>query len=185
MSTLVLNANCTPISVFPISTFTWEEAVKTIWLDRSDVLAEYEDWEVHSPSISFKVPSVIMLREYVKTARTIRFSRENILLRDEYTCQYCGADYQHKHDGLTYDHVVPRAKGGKTNWTNIVAACQSCNLEKSHHDRMKPNTTPKKPSYFELVNKRQQFPIEIPDITWNEFLGWDPALVIVRKPNKN
>lgn len=179
--TLILNANGQPLSVFPISTFTWEEAVKQMWLDRVDVLAEYEDWEVRSPSTTFKVPAVLMLREYVKAGRTVRFSRENLLLRDEYKCQYCGADFQHNHDALTYDHVIPRHRGGKTKWENIVAACSSCNLEKSHFMKMKPNTEPKRPTYFELVNKRMKFPIEIPHQEWNNFLGWDEALVRIQK----
>jgi len=185
MHTLILNANGTPLSVFPMSTFHWEEAIKQLWLDRADVLSEYEDWVVNSPSVSFNVPAVIMLRDYVKTARTVRFSRENVLLRDEYTCQYCGTKFHDNHDALTYDHVIPRSLGGKTNWTNISSACQSCNLEKSHFMKMKPIHEPKRPTYFELVNKRQKFSIDIPHESWNDYLGWDANLVnIIRHQHR-
>jgi 5-methylcytosine-specific restriction endonuclease McrA len=155
-----------------------------MWLDRVDILAEYDDWEVHSPSTSFKVPAVLLLRDYVKATRTVRFSRDNLLLRDEYKCQYCNADYQFQHDGLTYDHVVPRHLGGKTKWENIVAACQSCNLEKSHHMRMKPNNTPKRPTYFELIHKRLKFPVELAHESWNDYLGWDSNLVKIKKKRR-
>jgi 5-methylcytosine-specific restriction endonuclease McrA len=181
--TLVLNADGMPLSIVPLSTAGWQEIVKLIFMDRVSVLANYEDWFVHSPSLTIQVPSVVMINEYVKVDRTVRFSRSNVLLRDGYTCQYCDADYSNNQSELTLDHVVPRFHGGRTKWDNVVAACPSCNLEKSHYDHMKPRIGPKRPSYYELVNKRMSYPIDVPDIQWGEFLGWDPSLVTVKGKN--
>ncbi len=182
--TLILNADGMPLSIVPLSTLTWQEAVKLIFIDRVDILEEYSDWKVNSPSISMNVPSVLILREYIKVDRRIKFSRHNLLLRDTYKCQYCDMDASHDHDLLTLDHVIPRFHGGKTTWNNIVAACQSCNLEKAHFMKMKPKIAPKKPSYYELVNKARSFPIHVPDAAWGDFLGWPPELVIVRNNTK-
>lgn len=178
--TLILNADGMPLSVVPLSTSNWQEVVKLMFMDRVSVLAHYDDWFVHSPSLTIQVPSVVMLNEYVKVDRTVRFSRANVLLRDEYKCQYCDADYSCNHAELTLDHVVPRFHGGRTRWDNVVAACPSCNLEKSHYDHMKPRNAPRKPSYYELVNKRMTQPIVVPDKNWGEFLGWDSKLVQVK-----
>lgn len=177
MDTLILNADGAPLSLIPISAETWQEAVKHVWLDRADVLAYYENWEVHSPSLTFQVPAVLMLREYVKGARSICFSRENVMLRDNFTCQYCGGDFYHEQKLLTYDHVIPRARGGRTKWDNIVMACVNCNSEKAHYDTMKPLKEPKRPSYYELVNNAKKRPIFIPHHSWNDFLQWDEKLV--------
>ena len=180
--TLVLNADCSPISVFPISTFHWMEAIKNMFLERVEILSEYDDWEVHSPSITYKVPAIVMLRDYVRTTKVIRFTKDNIKLRDEYACQYCGAEYFEYPEYLTLDHVLAKMHGGRTTWTNIVAACMSCNLEKSHYMKMKPIKEPKKPTYYELLDKRMQYPLYIPHIDWNEYLQWNPDLIkIIRK----
>jgi 5-methylcytosine-specific restriction endonuclease McrA len=179
MDTLILNTNGQPTSFLPLSTEHWKDAIKLIYADRVSIIAEYEDWEVHSPSITMKVPSVILLKDYVKVSRNIQFCRENVLLRDEYTCQYCHQCCADDHQELTMDHVIPRFHGGRTNFTNIVSACYSCNLEKGHYMRMRPAMTPKKPTYYELVNKRKKREIQVPDASWAEFLGWDPELVKV------
>ena len=182
--TLVLNADGMPLSIVPLSTLTWQEAIKLIFVDRVDVLEHYEDWKVNSPSVSFKVPSVVILRDYIRVDRSVKFSRQNLLLRDNYTCQYCDMNASHDHSLLTADHVIPRYHGGKTNWDNIVAACQSCNLEKAHFMKMKPKIPPRKPTYYELVNKARKFPIHIPHAIWADFLGWPPELVRIRENTK-
>lgn len=182
--TLVLNADGLPLSVVPLSTLTWQESIKLMFLDRIDILAEYSDWAVNSPSTSIAIPSVVLLRDYVKVSRGIKFSRHNVLLRDNFTCQYCEADFRQERHLLTLDHVVPRYHGGKTTWSNVVAACMSCNLEKAHFTNVKPKCgTPKKPSYYELVNKVKSMPITVPHQSWVDFLGWPPDLIRV-KPKK-
>ena len=79
-------------------------------LSITDVVDHY-DREVHSPSVALKLPSVIALKEYVPAARRPAFTRFNVFLRDRFVCQYC-----HAHDDLTFDHIIPRSKGGQTTW---------------------------------------------------------------------
>ena len=178
--TLILNADGLPLSVVPLSTLSWQDSIKLMFLERVSVLAEYENWEVHSPSSTLKVPSVIMLQDYVKVGKGVKFSRSNVFLRDNYQCQYCGVDCKHDPKLLTLDHVVPRFNGGKTRWDNVVAACGPCNLEKAHFNKMKPMCgTPGKPSYYELVAKSQNLPIKVPHESWVEFTGWAPELVTI------
>jgi 5-methylcytosine-specific restriction endonuclease McrA len=121
---LVLNADFRPLSYYPLSLWPWQEAVKAVFLERVDVVAQY-DQVVHSPSFEMKLPSVISLRDYVHQDRPPAFTRFNVFLRDGFACQYCGSA-----DDLTFDHLVPRSKGGRTTWENIVTACAPCNLRK-------------------------------------------------------
>jgi 5-methylcytosine-specific restriction endonuclease McrA len=180
-STLILNADAQPVSLVPISSATWQESIKLVFVDRADVLAEYADWQVHSPSTTMNVPAVIILRDYIKVRRTVKFSKENIYLRDRYTCQYCGADCADDTSQLTMDHVIPRYHGGKTNYSNITSACYSCNLEKAHN-LVKPRVAPYRPTYWQLAAIAKTLPITIPDRSWLDFLNWDPALVKIRRP---
>ena len=179
--TLILNADAQPLSILPISSLCWQDSVKILFLERVDIIQEYQDWIIRSPSTEMKVPSIMMLRDYVKVSKSIRFSRYNVFLRDNFSCQYCGEDYTEKHHDLTLDHVLPRSHGGKTNWMNVVAACSSCNTRKANYFEMKPKNLPKKPTYFELANKRRNFPVVIPDIAWNDYIQWQEDLIRVKK----
>lgn len=181
-STLILNADGQPVSLIPITTVNWKEAINLIFSDQAEVLSIYEDWDAHSPSTSIDIPSVLMLRTYVKYTRAVKFSRENIYLRDDFTCQYCGNHF-HTSD-LSLDHVTPRFLGGKTSFSNIVTACHECNSQKAHYTKMKPLKKPRKPSYYELANTVQKYPITIPSEDWIPFLGWEKHLITVREPNK-
>lgn len=183
--TLVLNADGLPLSVVPLSTLTWQESVKQIFTGAAEVMAEYEDWQVHSPSTTITVPSVIMLRDYVRVNRGVKFSRANVLLRDNYECQYCGVNHKNAKHLLTLDHVLPRFHGGKTRWDNVVAACSACNLKKAHFLEMKPKCgEPRRPSYYDLVAKSMKNPILVPDLVWADFLGWPPELVSLRASSR-
>jgi 5-methylcytosine-specific restriction endonuclease McrA len=128
--TLLLNASYEPLKVVP-----WRKAV-TLWCQgKVEVISVY-DREIRSVSISFKLPSVIRLLRYVRMRRRfdyVPFSRANIYARDEYSCQYCGQTLPATE--LTFDHVVPVAKGGRKDWENIVTCCVSCN-------RLKGGRTP-------------------------------------------
>jgi 5-methylcytosine-specific restriction endonuclease McrA len=148
--TLLLNADGNPLSVAPLSTLTWQESIKLVWLDRINVLEWHEDWQVHSPNITMTVPSVIMTREFVKQRVNTSFNRSNVYLRDNYICQYCKQMFSYK--DLTLDHVIPKSKGGKTEWTNIVSACRKCNNDKASHTHIKPYKQPRKPDFLQLVN---------------------------------
>lgn len=178
--TLILNADGLPLSVVPLSTLPWQESIKLMFMERVDVMAYYDDWAVHSPSQTMQVPSVLMLRDYVNVNRGIKFSRSNILIRDDFTCQYCQVDFTNDQSKLTLDHVNPRFNGGKTNWENIVAACSDCNLEKAHFTKMKPVRVPVRPTYHQLMNKKMQAPIVVPHQSWADYLTWDSSLVTVQ-----
>ena len=96
------------MSYYPLSLWPWQTAVKAMFLERVDVVAHY-DREVHSPSRALKLPSVIALRQFVRPNEYPAFTRFNLFLRDRFRCVYCGS-----HRELTFDHVVPRAQGGRT-----------------------------------------------------------------------
>jgi len=166
--TLVLNSDGMPVSVLPLSTISWQESIKYIVLDKADILLWHEDWIVSSASWSTAVPSVIMLREYMKPKSTLRFSRSNVFLRDEGKCLYCGISLESRH--ATLDHVHPVSKGGTTTWENCVTACGPCNVAKGDRTKMKPKFKPYKPTYYELVNKRKKQYFNVKHTAWLNFI---------------
>ena len=171
---LVLNADYRPLSYYPLSLGPWQEAVKAAWLDRVDIVAEY-DQVVHSPSTEIRIPSVVVLKDFVKPQKRVAFTRFNLFLRDGFSCQYCGS----KGD-LTFDHVVPRASGGITSWENVVAACSKCNLKKGskslRNAGMALRKAPRPPSAEELRNQGRRFPPNHLHHSWMDFLYWDAEL---------
>lgn len=169
MDTLVLNADAQPLSHLPLSTIEWQEAIKYMVLDKAHVLSYYDDWVVRSEKWSTNVPAIIMLREYMKPKTAVRFSKMNVFLRDSYVCQYCEKPLTKT--TATLDHVLPVSKGGKSIWTNCVAACHFCNSHKSNHTHMKPISKPYKPDYWDLVGKRRTLPYTIRHESWLDYIG--------------
>ena len=171
---LVLNADYRPLSYYPLSVWCWQDAVKAAFMDRVDIVAEYDEY-VHSPSTRIRIPSVVVLKDYVKPQKRVAFTRFNLFLRDGFLCQYCGS----KGD-LTFDHVVPRASGGVTSWENVVAACSRCNLKKGSKSLrragMSLRRAPRQPSSEELRNSGRQFPPNYLHDSWMDFLYWDSEL---------
>ncbi|MGR3661546.1 MAG: HNH endonuclease [Paracoccaceae bacterium] len=171
---LVLNADYRPLSYLPLSLWSWQDAVKAAYLERVDIVAEYED-EVHSPSTTLRIPSVVVLKDYVKPQRRVAFTRFNLFLRDEFRCQYCGTKGE-----LTFDHVIPRARGGITTWKNVVAACSPCNLRKGARSLRQAGLSlrkiPRQPEAEELRNMGRRFPPGHLHETWMDFLYWDAEL---------
>ncbi|MGB0683483.1 MAG: HNH endonuclease [Magnetovibrionaceae bacterium] len=174
---LVLNADFRPLSYFPLSLWSWQDAIKAVFLGRVSVLSEY-DRAVHSPTFEMNLPSVISLKEYVPQNRRPAFTRFNVFLRDRFDCQYCGNHFPA--DELTFDHVVPRSKGGITSWENVVAACGPCNLKKGNKmpgpGFMRPIRTPEVPTAFELQEHGRSFPPNYLHESWRDFLYWDSEL---------
>ena len=174
---LVLNADFRPLSYFPLSLWCWQDAVKAVFMERVNVLSEYER-VVHSPSFAMKLPSVIALKEYVPQARRPAFTRFNVFLRDRFTCQYCGT--QRAADNLTFDHLIPRSRGGRTMWTNVCTACAGCNLRKSNRlpreCGMFPRRYPYEPSTQILQEHGRQFPPNYLHESWQDYLYWDTEL---------
>ena len=167
VSTLLLNASFEPMKVIP-----WERAVTLIVLGKAEMVEAY-DVVVRGMSLSLDMPSVIRLCRYARGRRKgVKFSRMNVYRRDEFTCQYCGA--RPGVADLTFDHVLPRAQGGKTEWTNIVAACMRCNA-------LKADRTPEqaglrlqrpvaRPAYMPAVS-----PSDAMHESWREYLAWGSA----------
>jgi len=171
---LVLNADSRPLSYYPLSLWPWQEAVKAKWLNRVDIVAEYED-VVRSPSTVIRIPSVVVLKDYVKPQKRVAFTRFNLFLRDEFCCQYCGA-----RGDLTFDHIVPRASGGVTSWQNVVAACSPCNLRKGSRSLKATGfhlrKSPRQPEAEQLRNLGRKFPPNHLHESWMDFLYWDAEL---------
>jgi 5-methylcytosine-specific restriction endonuclease McrA len=120
---------------------------------------------------------------YIKKKHGVRFSRTNLLIRDDFTCQYCSSRLNTW--DLTIDHVIPRVRGGKTKWENVVCACYTCNTIKGHRTKMKPNKPPVKPEYWHLLENARKMPIRIPSETWIKYLGWSEDLITVVPPDRN
>lgn len=168
--TLVLNC-----SYMPIDRVSWQRAFSLVFAGRAAVVEEYEDWTVSSTSQAFKVPSIIRFlgkaSHFFK--RGIKFSRQNVYVRDKGRCQYCGARVSR--DDFTYDHVVPRKDGGKTVWDNIVVCCLPCNQQKSSKSLqaagmrllalpVRPKSLPGAPAY--VMSWTDGMPLN-----WREYLG--------------
>jgi 5-methylcytosine-specific restriction endonuclease McrA len=174
---LVLNADFRPLSYFPLSVWPWYEAVKASLSGRVNTVATYER-TVRSPSLELHLPSVISLREYVRPARRPAFTRFNVFLRDSFSCQYCNNRFPVAE--LTFDHVVPRSRGGRTSWENVVAACGEHNLFKSNRTPQEAGLRlvqePHMPTSWELQENGRAFPPNYLHESWSDFLYWDSEL---------
>ncbi len=126
-------------------------------------------------SFMARVPSVIALRTYVQPAKYPAFTRFNLFLRDRFSCQSCSAG-----DDLTFDHILPRSKGGRTTWENVATACAPCNLKKGgrtpKESRMYPRFRPERPTVFELHDRGRAFPPNFLHQSWRDYLYWDTEL---------
>lgn len=175
---LLLNADFAPVSVFPLSTLSWQDAVKDLVLGKVVPVAEY-DVVLRSATASFRLPSVVALREYRKVPRSVSFTRTNIWLRDGGKCVYCHVPLATSE--ITFDHVMPRSRGGATGWDNIVCACAACNARKANRTpsecRMFPDPRPKAPSQFHLARSAKALVRHAPACRdWLDFIYWDGEL---------
>ena len=124
------------------------------WRDVSEAVAENGNDFVYTPTFRLLVPEVILLTTFNRMPpRTVKFNRRNIYMRDHYTCQYCGK--RPPKEELTIDHIVPRSKGGKSTWENVVLACQRCNTRKGSKTPqavdMELLKTPKRPHWLSTM----------------------------------
>jgi 5-methylcytosine-specific restriction endonuclease McrA len=138
---LVLNADFSPLSII-----SWKRAI--VWSYKYhdkhpmsiEIIDFYKDDYIHGVNKNIPIPAVVRTQQYFRlNSHSVNFSRKNLFIRDNYSCQYCGDKKELKE--LTYDHVIPKSiwdtnKGSPTCWTNIVTACIGCN-------RKKGNKTPK------------------------------------------
>ena len=167
VSTLLLNASYEPMKVIP-----WERAITLVLLGKVE-LVEAHDQVVRSPSVELSMPSVVRLTRFARSRRRgVKFSRLNVYRRDEFACQYCGTTPGSSH--LTFDHVLPRARGGRTEWTNIVTACTRCNAHKADRTpeeaRMVLRTRPKCPAYMPPLDPR-----DAQHENWKQWLEYGAA----------
>lgn len=175
--TLLLNADCQPLGLVPISTLPWRKSIQRYWAGELVVMHVYENWIVRSPSVELQVPSVVMLKKYQKPRFGVAFSRENVFVRDNYMCQYCLEVFAF--DDLTFDHVIPDSHGGPTNWTNIASACKPCNHGRGCNTKIRPVREPYKPTYWEMADKYKLYPVRALHESWVPYLDWRPELIRV------
>lgn len=123
MRTLILNKH-----YMPVAQVDWRRGFTLAFCEKADVLEFYEHI-VRTPTQEFFVPAVIRLREYGKIPRAkVAYSKRVVFERDDYRCQYCCK--QLNEESATIDHILPRARGGKTTFDNTVTSCFRCNNKK-------------------------------------------------------
>lgn len=162
---LVLNASYEAINVCNL-----RRALKMVFKGTA-MTEEVSESVVRSPSAIVEVPHVIRLVNYVHVPRSVvKFSRKNVLARDQHTCQYCHREYTASL--LTLDHVIPISKGGKTTWENVVTACKRCNNRKGSQmlqdTNLKLKRIPKTPSILTYLQLNRHFRGYHP--SWKKYL---------------
>ncbi|PHR61597.1 MAG: HNH endonuclease [Robiginitomaculum sp.] len=171
---LILNADYQPLSYYPLSLWSWQDAIKAVCLERVNVVDFYAK-TIRSAHSEMLLPSVLALKDFVPQNRSPAFTRFNLFLRDGFQCAYCGCENE-----LTFDHVIPRRLGGVTSWQNIVAACSPCNFKKGGRSlkeaRMILQHKPFQPSMHALQAQGRKFPPGHLHETWLDYLYWDIEL---------
>lgn len=168
-SALLLNASYEPLKII-----SWKRALTLFFTGKVEVIDEY-DLNIRSVSLVVKAPAVVRLLQYVKIGRKAPpLCRVNILARDNFECQYCGRDLSSKE--ATLDHVLPKSRGGRTTWTNIVCCCTSCNRKKGRYTPeeagMPLKIQPVKPNWLPVLTMRLNG--KIPN-SWHSFLSQDSS----------
>ena len=160
--TLVVDSSFVARSI--IST---ERAFVISYKGNAEIIAEHpETFGVVNPNLEIYKPSIIRVFNYVKQhIQKVPLTRENIYRRDNFECAYCGCSNVRT---LTLDHVIPKSKGGKDSWDNLVTACRPCNSEKADltlEEYGKDIPEPKRPHYLMLLKQMHHIPKE-----WETFL---------------
>lgn len=168
---LVLNASFEPLHIVP-----WQKAIQLLFQGKVEVIEESEQ-EVRTVRLTIRIPAVLRLLSYVPLTRKkqlVRFSRINIFLRDQHTCQYCGEKFNRAQ--LTLDHVIPIVQGGRKCWENIVTACKPCNQKKGGRTPIQAGVKlirkPKQPSW--LPSLTLQLGAVKAQERWKIYLKLDP-----------
>ncbi len=163
--TLLLNTTFEPLGIV-----SWRKAINLVCLGKVEIIREYEK-EIRGINKKMRQPAVIRLLRFIRNNHAaIKFSRKNIFLRDNYTCQYCGKRFEPK--DLTFDHIIPRSRGGITEWSNIVTSCIKCNLKKGdrlpEEINMQPRKRPSRPNgmYIFMLH----LGINTPPDLWRDYM---------------
>lgn len=182
LRTLVLNADYRPLATWPLSVIAGREAIAAVYRGRATVVEEW-DAVLRSPSVEIRVPKVVALNEYAPINAQPKFCRRSILLRDRFRCQYCGDRFAAPE--LTFDHVIPRARGGRTEWENILTCCVECNKRKRDQPAnwsgrrgagLRPLKEPRQPSTMDLLRAGLEFIEDDARDTWGSWLYWTTEL---------
>lgn len=167
---LVLNASFEPLHIIP-----WQKAMQLLFQGKVEVLEEY-DREIRTITVTYKLPAVMRLLRFIPLIRkksAVRFSRTNIFIRDQHTCQYCGR--KRPRTELTLDHVSPVVQGGAKSWENIVTACMQCNQRKGgrtpHEAGMRLIAKPQCPEWLPAISVR--FSLQSAPDRWKVYLSWN------------
>ncbi len=180
METLVLD-----IGMRPVARIAWTDAIITALVKKkARVIEEYPDRYISTVNWKVKMPSVIMLVLPVKRHGAVKFSRHSIYSRDKGRCQYCGTGVHRRE--FQYEHVIPRAQGGRTSWENIVVSCMPCNQKKANRTPaqagMRLLSQPVRPRSLPLAGARDDdmhFSPGMPE-AWKSYLRshayWNTAL---------
>ncbi len=158
---LVLNQDYSPTAVCSV-----QRAFILVFMNKAELIKKANNKCIRTVTHSFPMPAVVKLNRYIHIPyKSVVLSRNNIFKRDNFRCQYCGAS-----DDLTLDHVLPRSKGGGTNWKNLITACKNCNAKKGDNTPeaagMLLENKPYKPSYIMFLRDFSGF---IKD-EWRPFL---------------
>jgi len=168
--TLLLN-----IGYEPIRLIDWRDAITKWFLGKVDLVESYPNRPLRSRFISMNIPAVVRIKYgYHKYCTEVSFDRYHIYARDGWRCQYCGNKFSERH--LTYDHVIPKCRGGKRDWLNIVTACETCNNKKADRTpeeaEMPLLQRPTKPRWMpnllvEAIRKSRSVPEQ-----WMLYINW-------------
>jgi len=161
---LVLNQNYEPLNIC-----AWQRAVSLIYVGKA-LMLEHDSRVLHSPSVTIPMPSVIRIARQIKRPLPeVKLSRQSLMARDRHTCQYCGKRSKH----LTVDHVIPRERGGRHDWDNLVACCMACNNRKRNRTPREADMSlirqPSRPRfipYLSFATMRQALQNEV----WRDYL---------------
>lgn len=121
---LVLNK-----AYYPNNVISWKAAFRLIFEEKAEAI-EYYDEVIKSSSAEFKIPCVLVLKDYTKFRNVIKYSKRGVHSRDNYHCVYCG--FKFPTSKLTIDHIIPKSKGGENGWMNCISACFACNSKKKN-----------------------------------------------------
>lgn len=160
---LVLNSSYEFLNIATV-----KRAIKLIFKGKAEVLETHPSKEIASSSSRIKLPSIIrMLYHIVRPFNHVPLTKKNILLRDRHTCQYCGKP------GDTVDHILPKSRGGREDWTNCVCACTYCNTRKNNRTpeeaNMKLLKLPRKPRYIPWILIKR----DADAVGWEKYLYWN------------
>jgi 5-methylcytosine-specific restriction endonuclease McrA len=160
---LLLNFTYEPLGVVDVA-----RAVRLLFARKVEIVHAGAG-EIRSVAAAFPLPSIVRLLYYVARRRkTVALTKKNVLLRDDYVCGYCG---NRGGPSMTVDHVVPRSRGGRSAWENLVACCTDCNSRKRDRTpqeaRMPLKRKPREPRFIPfIVVRRNTAPEE-----WTKYLS--------------